>query len=48
MTITLGEFPHTCPGSGCAICKWLEEKQAKAAEVQVNLRVTSQVLEKSA
>lgn len=35
MTITLGEFPHTCPGAGCAICRWVAEKQWEKRVLQV-------------
>lgn len=23
--LILGQFPHKCPGPGCAICRWLHE-----------------------
>lgn len=27
----VGEFPHRCPGSGCAICALVQRRKAKAA-----------------
>lgn len=25
MLVALGQFPHSCPGTGCAICRWTHE-----------------------